>query len=58
MDSQKSKDKADRIARLKKVRKDLIKTYSDEKDPNLRKSFFDIIGNLVAREKLIMDGRA
>ena len=49
------KERAARISHLRKIREGLINTYADEKDPGLRLSLFDVIGNLASREKLIMD---
>ena len=54
--TEKMKERAFRIARLRKISDELIDTYADEKDPGLRLSLFEIIGNLRLQEKRILDG--
>lgn len=54
-DDETMRDKAKRVANLRKIKDDLIATYADEKDPGLRLSLFDILASLAKREKMIFD---
>lgn len=50
------KEKAFRIARLKKIREGLIEQYSKSDDPDLKMSLWDVVGHLKNLENEIEAG--
>ena len=48
------KERAFRIANLRRIREGLIETYRNETDPGLRLSLFEVIASLKNREMEIL----